>query len=44
MLSASSPSYAAHGAQIPALGFGTSPMTGGFSPDTVVAEIAAAAH
>jgi hypothetical protein len=34
---AASPSYAAHGAQIPALGFGTSPMTGGLSPDTVVA-------
>jgi 2,5-diketo-D-gluconate reductase B len=39
MLPASSPSYAAHGAQIPALGFGTSPMTGGLSPDTVVAAL-----
>jgi 2,5-diketo-D-gluconate reductase B len=36
---ASSPSYAAHGARIPALGFGTSPMTGGLSPDTVVAAL-----
>jgi 2,5-diketo-D-gluconate reductase B len=39
MPSAPSPSYAAHGAQIPALGFGTSPMTGGLSPDTVVAAL-----
>jgi 2,5-diketo-D-gluconate reductase B len=31
----------AHGAHIPALGFGTSPMTGGFSPDTVVAALEA---
>jgi 2,5-diketo-D-gluconate reductase B len=36
---AASPSYAAHGAQIPALGFGTSPMTGGLSADTVVAAL-----
>jgi 2,5-diketo-D-gluconate reductase B len=35
---ASSPS-SAHGAQIPALGFGTSPMTGGLSPDTVAAAL-----
>jgi 2,5-diketo-D-gluconate reductase B len=41
MPSASSPSYAADGAQIPALGFGTSPMTGGLSPDTVVAALQA---
>ncbi len=34
-----SPTLAAHGAQIPALGFGTSPMTGGLSPDTVVAAL-----
>jgi diketogulonate reductase-like aldo/keto reductase len=34
-----SPLLAAHGAQIPALGFGTSPMTGGLSPDTVVAAL-----
>jgi diketogulonate reductase-like aldo/keto reductase len=30
------PLLSAHGAQIPALGFGTSPMTGGLSPETVV--------
>jgi 2,5-diketo-D-gluconate reductase B len=35
------PLLSAHGAQIPALGFGTSPMTGGFSPDTVVAALQA---
>ena len=34
-----SPTLAARGAQIPALGFGTSPMTGGLSPDTVVAAL-----
>ena len=34
-----SPLLAAHGAQIPALGFGTSPMTGGLAPDTVVAAL-----
>src|SRR5690242_14554432 len=33
------PHFAAHGAQIPALGFGTSPMTGGLAPDTVVAAL-----
>ena len=33
------PLLSAHGAQIPALGFGTSPMTGGLSPDTVVAAL-----
>ena len=33
------PLFAAHGAHIPALGFGTSPMTGGLSPDTVVAAL-----
>ena len=31
----------AHGAKIPALGFGTSPMTGGLAPDTVVAALKA---
>ena len=36
-----SPLLSAHGAQIPALGFGTSPMTGGLSPDTVVAALQA---
>ena len=35
------PTYFAHGAAIPALGFGTSPMTGGLSPDTVVAALKA---
>src|SRR5207248_406090 len=34
-----SPTLPAHGAQIPALGFGTSPMTGGLSLDTVVAAL-----
>jgi diketogulonate reductase-like aldo/keto reductase len=34
-----SPLLSEHGAQIPALGFGTSPMTGGLSPDTVVAAL-----
>src|SRR5580765_4253909 len=34
-----SPLLSAHGAQIPALGFGTSPMTGGLSPDTVIAAL-----
>jgi diketogulonate reductase-like aldo/keto reductase len=36
-----SPTFAAHGAAIPALGFGTSPMTGGLAPDTVVAALKA---
>ena len=36
-----SPTLSAHGAQIPALGFGTSPMTGGLAPDTVVAALKA---
>jgi diketogulonate reductase-like aldo/keto reductase len=36
-----SPILSAHGAQVPALGFGTSPMTGGLAPDTVVAALAA---
>jgi len=31
----------AHGAQIPALGFGTSPMTGSMSPDEIVAALKA---
>ena len=34
-----SPTLSAHGAHIPALGFGTSPMTGGLSPDIVVAAL-----
>jgi 2,5-diketo-D-gluconate reductase B len=37
----SNPTFAAHGAQIPALGFGTSPMTGGLEPETVVAALKA---
>jgi len=36
-----SPLLSAHGAAIPALGFGTSPMTGGLAPDTVVAALKA---
>ena len=39
MTTQSAPLLTSHGAQIPALGFGTSPMTGGFSPDTVVAAL-----
>ena len=35
------PTLSAHGAQIPALGFGTSPMTGGLAPETVVAALKA---
>jgi diketogulonate reductase-like aldo/keto reductase len=41
MPASNGPTYSAHGAQIPALGFGTSPMTGGLSPDTVVAALKA---
>ena len=41
MTASQSPLLSAHGAQIPALGFGTSPMTGGLSPDTVVAALKA---
>jgi diketogulonate reductase-like aldo/keto reductase len=33
--------FTAHGATIPAVGFGTSPMTGGMSPETVAAALAA---
>ena len=39
MTASPTPALASHGAQIPALGFGTSPMTGGLSPDTVVAAL-----
>lgn len=35
------PNLTAHGAVIPALGFGTSPMTGSFSPDEVLAALKA---
>ncbi len=41
MTASPTPTLASHGAQIPALGFGTSPMTGGLSPDTVVAALKA---
>ena len=41
MTTSPTPILASHGAQIPALGFGTSPMTGGLSPDTVVAALKA---
>src|SRR5471030_2359668 len=39
MTAQTSPLLSAHGAQIPALGFGTSPMTGGLAPETVVAAL-----
>jgi len=35
------PTFSAHGATVPAVGFGTSPMTGGMSPETVAAALAA---
>ena len=35
------PAFTAHGAIIPAIGFGTSPMTGGLSAETVAAALAA---
>ena len=35
------PAFSAHGATIPAIGFGTSPMTGGLSAETVAAALAA---
>ena len=41
MTASPTPALASHGAQIPALGFGTSPMTGGLSPDIVVAALQA---
>lgn len=37
----SAAAFSAHGATVPAVGFGTSPMTGGMSPDTVMAALAA---
>ena len=37
MAAASIPIISAHGAQIPALGFGTSPQTGSLSPDEMTA-------
>lgn len=41
MTAPASPTLFAHGAAIPAIGFGTSPMTGGLSADTVVAGLRA---
>ena len=41
MISPPSLTLSAHGAQIPALGFGTSPMTGGLAADTIVAALKA---
>src|SRR3954463_1351599 len=41
MTALASPLLSAHGAQIPALGFGTSPMTGQLSPGTVTAALKA---
>ncbi|HXD46740.1 MAG TPA: aldo/keto reductase [Pseudolabrys sp.] len=35
------PKFTAHGVEIPAVGFGTSPMTGGMSAETVVTALAA---
>jgi diketogulonate reductase-like aldo/keto reductase len=35
------PAFTAHGAAIPAIGFGTSPITGGFSSDELVAALKA---
>jgi len=35
------PAFSAHGATVPAVGFGTSPMTGGMSPQTVAAALTA---
>jgi 2,5-diketo-D-gluconate reductase B len=35
------PTYSAHGAAIPALGFGTSPMTGAIEADTILAALKA---
>jgi diketogulonate reductase-like aldo/keto reductase len=37
----SAPAFSGHGATVPAVGFGTSPMTGGMSPATVLAALAA---
>ena len=41
MTASAIPTLSAHGAAIPALGFGTSPMTGGFSADEVLAALKA---
>ena len=39
MAAASIPTISAHGARIPALGFGTSPQTGALAADEVVAAL-----
>ena len=39
MTSSQSVSFSSHGVAIPAVGFGTSPMTSGLSPETVVAAL-----
>ena len=41
MTTPSIPTYSAHGAAIPALGFGTSPMTGAIEADTILAALKA---
>ena len=41
MAAASIPTISAHGARIPALGFGTSPQTGALAADEVVAALKA---
>jgi 2,5-diketo-D-gluconate reductase B len=38
-MTSASPVFSAHDASIPAIGFGTSPMTGGLDPSTVVAAL-----
>jgi len=40
-MTSASPVFSAHDASIPAIGFGTSPMTGGLDPSTVVAALKA---
>jgi diketogulonate reductase-like aldo/keto reductase len=40
-MTSASPVFSAHDASIPAIGFGTSPMTGGLDPGTVVAALKA---
>jgi len=41
MLAPVDPAFSAHGADIPALGFGTSPMTGGLTADAIAAALKA---
>jgi len=40
-MTSTSPAFSSHGVSIPAIGFGTSPMTGGLDPSTVVAALKA---